>query len=482
MGRYIGRSLACLLGVIFLVNLLCMPKQIYPGDPIAMREESRALILTGWLAAPDELAKNFGEPGQFFAYNENDHHYYSKYGVMSSLLFAIPMSLEKLVTGELPAGNSPTRVVYLNFFNLSLSLVVAALLYALARRYTTQEWVRWTFVLLSFYATYLWNYLRAQNSEIFQLTFFLAFVHSFLRLKDRLQANDRVSKSVELLPWIFILCLALTKVSYVVMAPLCALGLWYLTSFQRAFRLSLVGAVALVSVVALVNYLKFGSPLLTGYHQWRPEIHKLNGDLSESLYGFLFSAHFSVLIHYPLTLLALVSYPAFARRHRFEALAIIAVSAVYLVLIGLLPSWRAEQCYGPRYLLFVLPVFCLPVVLFLERTVEWVRGSWPTRLGLGLVVVSLLYSSFLQTQVNRCAFLNFYAIRDPLTSGMPILTALYFVNTHYGRVNWDMSRGEEHFAGMPVWQELSKSLPPESLQAYKAHVMRAAQTSNYYWF
>ena len=66
-------SIALRSHVIFLwalvisgINLLCMPAFRYGGDPAAIEYVSVRLINSGTITVPANVAKNFGDRGQFF--------------------------------------------------------------------------------------------------------------------------------------------------------------------------------------------------------------------------------------------------------------------------------------------------------------------------------------------------------------------------------------------------------------------------------
>jgi hypothetical protein len=55
---------------------------MYPGDPVTMREETRAILLRGELAVSDRVVREYssGEPGQYIVDNPRNGRSYSKYG------------------------------------------------------------------------------------------------------------------------------------------------------------------------------------------------------------------------------------------------------------------------------------------------------------------------------------------------------------------------------------------------------------------
>ena len=481
-------ALWTLLAIVFVVNGLAMPKETYPGDPLAMREESRA-ILEGHLNVPPEIATKFGDPGQFFVKNIRSGDYYSKYGLMNSVFFVPPLWLEKIFEGDVKALDAPSRTFYLNLNNWVWSLILAFFLYALASLYTTHKALRVAYVLLCFYATFQWSYLRAQSSEIFQLTLFAALSWLVLSAKHA-GSKKSLSPPWFAMGWALIWMLTGIRVVYVLLVPI---YLWACLDLLRSpneswsevalrvLRKNLMWGILFGLLVGTVNFVKFGSPLLTGYHQWRPEIHALNGDWTESLYGLLFSAQWSLLIHFPLVLVAIWGYATFVRKWAFDATWSLSILGVFYVVVGKLPSWRGEACYGPRYFLFIMPVLCLAALPLME---SWLREprKCSSRVALGVGALVLGYSLFLQEQVNRRTFLAFYKLRDPVAQHMTQLTAWYYDGSHYGRVNWDFVRADGNMEPFEFWQQLKKVTAPEPLEGYRKHIQQVLSTTNYYWF
>ena len=93
-----------LLAIVAIVGVVCMPGDMYPGDPVTMREETRAILLRGELAVSDFVVREYsrGEPGQYIVDNLRNGRSYSKYGSMAAWFYLLPMGLERLIEGDLP--------------------------------------------------------------------------------------------------------------------------------------------------------------------------------------------------------------------------------------------------------------------------------------------------------------------------------------------------------------------------------------------
>lgn len=478
-----------LLAFVATVGVVCMPRDMYPGDPMAMREETRAILLRGELAVSEVVVREYAssDPGQYIVDNPRNGRSYSKYGSMAAWFYLLPMGIERLIEGGLPPFSSPRRVVYLNIFNVLLSLLVAASLFRTAQRFGAAPWLAATYVGLCFYTTFLWNYLRVQNSDIMQLLLFAWAVTAFLDVLEARQERGGSWNSVIRL-WLACGALLLTKIAYLLVGPMFAVGLLmdrktraggsWLAAFVAETKVHIVPASVVVGLWLGINTLKFGFPWRTGYHIWKPEIHGFTGDLFDALYHLLFTAQWGLGFCFPVLLLALPFIGRWCRRDPVRYGTLLGIGVTYLLLIGMLPSWRGEMCYGPRYWLFVLPFVSLPAV---DAIRSLASGTRMARIALVLVGAGLLYSAALQWQVNKHPFFAFYSLRGPLEDNMGIAAAHYFTHHSYGRVLWDFSRAQDDLTELAWWKATKPRLLPEAAEAYEKRVRSVISTHNFFW-
>ena len=455
-------------------NLLCMPGQFIPGDPNAWRREARSILVSGELSVPRNFT--FGEHGQYFAQNERSGELYSKYGVMNAVMSLPPMLLQHLSGGaDWALATRPWLLVY-NVWNLVLSAVLAALLYAAAAPYTSRLGLRVLFVIAAMYCSFLWFYQRAQNSELYLVVFFTAL---FLCLRAFLR---RRTWGWLWAAWAFVLALVLTRVVYGLLLPVVALFMLYaLRQDMRRLMPQLALHVALppVLIVALlgwINYVKFGAPWFTGYHQWGHASHWPTGRWSEGLYGYFLSARFSIFLHFPLLFFALFGLRRFMRSHRLEGIFIFVTLAVFVVFLARLPSWAGEWAYGPRYLIFVLPLAALPAIAFAEALLEKTR-AWPAAVG-AVALAVFGASAYLQVQVNRLPFFIYYEARA--AEEFSPVAASYFQN-HVGIICSDLLRHRHDLEGMPYFEDLKRRVDGKALEAYKRGLGEMVDRGNWFW-
>ena len=494
MKQPMDKALLLLLCVVAVINLMWMPLSAMPGDPAAMREESRAILFRGELAISPAAARAYGDSGQYVVKNEVNGRYYSKYGVMNGLFFTVPLAMERLAEGPLARGVRGNQVIYLNFFNWGLALLLAWILYHIAVHFGPTRRQAVLFVLATFYAGFLWHYLRAQNSEIFQVLLFAAAYLVFLTIVSRRRQNMSDSRWLWGL-WALVAALELSKISHVAVGPLLALGLavdrrlsagaaagsgirpWGCALAAEARRHLLPGGLALAAPL-LLNTIKFGGPWLTGYHVWKTEIVSLHaGVLPGAVWELLTSVQWGVFFNYPLLLLALPFLRRWLVRWPVEYGTAAVILVVYVILQGMLPTWRGEMGYGPRYFLFALPLAALPAMDFCQWVSES-AGRWKARLAALAVAVMLGYSLFLQLQVNRTPFFAFYQLRDDAELPMTAAREAFFRQHSYGRIYYEYRSGLKR---LPWWREIKEITPDRACRIHEMNADFWLSEADNYW-
>jgi hypothetical protein len=289
--------------------------------------------------------------------------------------------------------------------------------------------------------------------------------------------------------WAACAALLLTKASYVFVGPLFACGLaverrhrdggsWLSAGILEALCHG-IPFLAMIAAWAAVNTVKFGQPWLTGYHVWRPSDHSLTGDLRESLPALLGSVQRGFVFCFPVLVIALPFMRRWLRTRPVAYGGIVAVFLVYVGLIGMLPSWTGEWCYGPRYWLFILPFVSMPAV----DALEWLRRGGPAALGFAAITVAGLgYSTWLQVQVNRFPFFAYYQLMIPVREfSSPSLDA-FFLGQSYGWIEYSMWRNRHALDKLPWWHEIERSDDSTFPLRYERHVRRQLNRGNSFLF
>jgi hypothetical protein len=474
---------------VVLVNFLTMPAEEYAGDAVSVRIAAITLINTGKWAVPANQASAFGERGQYF-YQNASGNWYTKYGILNMLLYLPILQLQKCVMGKL--GDAST--LFLNLFNLVLSGATACYLVLIVRRYTRSTATVWIFVLSALYATFWWNYLRAQTFEIYVTLFMLGlYYHLVSGLDWEGGAVDRFRNSHLLAAGIFLGALCLSKNVYLTLLPVVA-GLFALAKFRSSAeaggvdrhhrRLSCyllwfwLPLGLLLCLMLASNAYRFGSPFNTGYTQWVKESHLFKANIIPALAGFLFSKQRSIFLNFPLMIFALPGWLAFGRQHRFDAITALLFGGVLLLINSAFRNWQGNSCYGPRYLLPVAPILSLPFIHLLGWLARSSDRMWQ-RVVRCVIIGALLYSFVLQVEVNTLPFFFWYYLKDSLEDRRSDQPINYLNSHHFGTINGDyliyLKCGSSPFKDQIISHLTSDE--EDNMDG-----VEDSATSNYYWF
>jgi hypothetical protein len=484
-----------LLTAVALINFAAMPGEFWGGDPIAWREETRSILLRGELNIPEDFGVAFGERGQFYVKHPRSGLYYSKFGFMNALMNLPPMWVQKRFNVGLggsamiaQTGQKPSLLL-VNLWNIVLSVGLAGVLWVISGWYTNRLFTRAFFVLSCLYCTFFTYYQRAQSSEIYQALFFAAY---FACLMPYLRGAARGGSTIWLaLTWLFVATLLFTRVLYGLLLPLTVvLSLYTILrtrsrhdwqpALLRAAPMLVIPPALILVALGYLNYVRFGSPWLSGYHAWKPEQHLPVGRWQDGVWGLLFAARFSIFLYFPPLIFALLAVRRFARQYTLDAIVILSIFIVFLFVIGKIPTWAGEWTYGPRYVLFVLPMLALPFILFVDQLIDE-RNRWSARAWTALIVVSFAYSTYLQIQVNRLPFWIYYQARAPLEAVTTDAIQAYFRDHHVGIIASDLLRHADDMENLPWWKDVDRLVAPQSLNYYRAQLHQLIKNGNWYW-
>lgn len=473
--------------LVALISTLSMPAEMVPGDSGAARCETVSLLNTGSLAVPEQVANIPGvQQGQYFY--KNGDRWYSKYGILNSLVYLPPLLVEKLWRGHLDYEASfPGRVLLLNLLNIAFTLATAAYLYKFASLYTPSLLVKTVFILAGFYSTFWWDHLRIQAFEAYQPMLLIGACYHFIRA---LREDGEVSGKHFFGTGLLLGLLWLSKASYILIAPLLATLFvfleWKKGGIDQA-RLRRCGVFfglptfVCFCILLAVNALKFGSPFNNGYNQWTREQHMWTGNIFEGIAGFLFDPQFSIFITYPVLIIALFGLWKFIRRHGPDALAIYSVALLLLLVNSKFLNWRGLWSYGPRYMLPALAMMSLPAIGVFEIVISNIKKPWAVCAALAIVLV-LGYSTWLQTNVNALKFYTCLFVKEKLSDPIKDPELDHYFNTrHFGLISADILASKH---GKPLWfrDRIELLINNKPLSAKIDTLVASTTRSNYYFF
>lgn len=455
------------------INFVTMPAEEYIGDGVAVRIETIGLINDGQWAVPTEVARDWGERGQYF-YENASGAFYPKYGILNTLIYLPPLWAHRIVSGNHSLYLNNT--LPLNLFNIVLSCATAAYLALLARRYTHSNLTMAMFVFASLYGTFWWNYLRAQTFEIYLTLFLLAFYYHFISALNSDQRSLRNRQLLLAATYLGALCLSRTV--FVICIPI-AMVFFHRPRSQNeslgdAFLFWWLPLLIFIALLLATNWWKFDSPFASGYTQWSEESRPFTANVWPGIWGLIGGKQGSVFLHFPVLIFAMIGWPVFFKSHKREAQLIVVFAAVLFMIIAAFTNWKGSSCYGPRYLLPVLPLVSIPFIYF----VDWLRqlGSKALRwLVRGILFVSLAYSFVLQIGVNSLPFFFWY---DLLTIAQHNDAASNYLDAHFGTVDLGFIEDELGWSSSFHDNFVTKL---DSEQFVKFEALRVETKPNYYW-
>ncbi|MEO5767873.1 MAG: hypothetical protein ABIS92_05945 [Polyangia bacterium] len=135
------------------------------------------------------------------------------------------------------------------------------------------------------------------------------------------------------------------------------------------------GVLPWLVLLAIYNRLRFGSYLETGRGLGADEF-RYGGFQApwRGLYGLTISPGKGLLLFCPATLLGLLGWRSFHRRHRVLSIGLACGLVVRLLFVATRSDWHGGFCLGPRYLVMAVPFLVLPAVTWLDELCR--AGRW----------------------------------------------------------------------------------------------------------
>lgn len=446
-----GSTSAKLFAFFACLYILTYKASLTAIDGIMMYETTQSMVDRGSLAI---VRADIGVPGR-------DGLYYSFYGIGTSLV-QIPFYLVGKLLGHLSHAKADNIAVAITelVFPLGSALCVVAI-YAMARvlDYPRPTAVRATLALGLL--TSLWVYSKVDFSEpllALGVTAAVLFAFAAARSTATTPTTPARRESRDLMRYTLLTGVALgwaILVKYIALAfvPLfCVYLLWTLPQPRTLLRaaqqqLVLLAPVFVAGLITLlVNDLRFGSPLNTGYP---PGGRLFTIPFYEGDWGLLLSTFRGLIWYDPLLFAGLLLLPLLAWRRPREGLLPLGIVLLTLVLYGGFVDWMGGTDYGPRYLLQAMPLLLLPAMalgwfgsvgerehLLPRAALDWLRSAprgvivcRAGQAGLALLIAASFVVTVLGVLVNMYAY-DIYGFSDPHVAPLwacPIAFAFWFV-------------------------------------------------------
>lgn len=240
------------------------------------------------------------------------------------------------------------------------------------------------------FGTLITVYSRSPYSEIAQAFCFTGFFARLLRVRK----SPDLWGAIALGSWAG--ALVNSKLIYAgTIAGAALLVVWAWRRDPRALARVLGGAalglLPWIALMMLYNWARYGSPISFGMGGGV----KFMGKTWIGLYGLFLSPGKSVFLYAPPLLLTLFALPAAWRQCRDLLLVIVVTVGPVVYGSASVLFWSGDYAWGPRYLVFAVPVLFLPAVIVFDEKLQAARG-WARNALRGLLGTALALGLFVQ--------------------------------------------------------------------------------------
>jgi hypothetical protein len=319
---------------------------------------------------------------------ERGGKFYGAHPLLVSLIHVPGVLVHRAATALLPAVDQPARAIGSHLGPSLLGALVCLLFMEIALELGVGFRATSLSALVLGFATMIAVYARSPWSEITQTAAFAGFFLWLLRV-----AKDP-SRKAALWFGIWAALLVNTKLIFALALPGAALfaGRQILQKHGRDVLLRTVGTAALGALPGVVmvlgyNFARTRSLLGTGYNiGGGGEV--FGEQLPIGLWGLFLSPGKSVFLYNLPLVVALLALPhAWRTRSRDWAVALLLTAAPVVLVYSRFYFWAGDWCWGPRYIMFLVPIALLPAVFLLDDLLRspraWTLPAWAGVLALG---------------------------------------------------------------------------------------------------
>ena len=328
-----------------------------------------------------------------------DGKYYAQQPLLTSLIHVPGAALEKVLLKRYPDSSMPIRALA-GHLGPAVVGALACLFFALLLvdlGLGARLGIAGAFILGG--TTFFIVYARSPYSEIAQATTFLGFYVWLLRVcrwptPGTAAAFGAFAGAMVNTKVVFILALP----GAVVLAAVLLVRRHGWTTFWRSCGWALAGGAPFLIMLLGYNALRTGSPFNNGYPSMTADGNQYAEKLWVGLWGLFLSPGKSLFLYNPPLVAGLLALPrVLADRHRDWAWAALLTAGPVVLLYGRLLAWHGDWCWGPRYIIFVVPLLLLPAML-------WFPHLAAHKLRLGAATMAVLCTLGVGMQVLGTAF------------------------------------------------------------------------------
>ena len=334
---------------------------LYSPDESTMFFVTQNIVERGSVTIPrDEYAIAAGQPP----------FWYSKYGLIPSLLAVPPYWLSKLLGIEaappsiafpIPNGAPPLIGLLVNPLITACTCVV---LYATLRAIGFRSITSLTVTASYGIASSAWVYSKTFFSQSPAALFLLVATYLLIQFK---QPRNRHY----ILAGVSMGIAAGCRAEWVILSAPLIINLFYSTQKNRGYSYRLIVyyivsfMITTYLTVGSYNYVKTGSVFLTG-HGSQGTLAGFSSEPYIGIFGSLFSSGFGLFLYNPTALIGVCYLPILARRNRSIAYSIGGLFFLSLAFYGSFGDWFGGFTWANRYFVVLLPLLAIPVAELLE--------------------------------------------------------------------------------------------------------------------
>jgi len=252
------------------------------------------------------------------------------------------------------------------FLNSIIIALICVVVFFFGRSVFGSDKIGFVLALIFGVTSFIWPY----NSSMFARPLAILFLMLSIYL---IHKNNKDGIIAPFLSAVFIGLSVLTHTFFLLYFPgLLIFGLYSFKKDKKKIIAFIVGIVIIISIIALINYVRFNDPIDfgVGTAQEGSEIGN-----TEGLYAYLISPGRSIFLFFPIALLfPLGIYYLFKKDKLLSAIIVYLVLVSYLY-IGLASNWNTSMNWGPhRYLLPIIPLIVISIGSLMINPSTKLRG------------------------------------------------------------------------------------------------------------
>ncbi len=400
MFRFRRRGWWCLLAAIFFVTMFSMTRERPWADATPIWELADSMANHGTISVRTRW------PGKLPL--GSDGKVYATAPLLQGLIHVPGAFLQRHISAAAPLHAQLAWRFTSHLGTAILGALTCVLFFGLCRRLGSRPLSAGLATVTLGLGTTLWVYARYPYSEVLQAACFLGFFGQLLRTRQDPSRRNGALFGL----WAGLL----VNAKYVYLVSVVAAGLYLAWTLRSRWRVMLetavtamVVALPFAAMILLYNHARWGSFTAAGYNL--SSSVGISENVAVGLWGLLLSPGKSVFLYSPPLVAGLLGLPRAARRWPHFLPAFLLVLIPPLLVNARLTFWAGDYAWGPRYLVFAVPVVLLPLAALLDDCLSPLR-RWRWRLWVGGAVTGVvLLGVFVQYLGNAFYWDHFIRIQ-----------------------------------------------------------------------